>query len=99
MTEQLGDLSKICRAQANEEMTIPLALRLLKDLASAVREACIAVIGSVLQNSSDGSSSAWRSGQIGRAMSAIKLMATNQHWADRQGVCSYLRRFRGFNKR
>ena len=84
MTEQLGDLSKILPASANEEVTIPLTLRLLKDPASAVREACIAVVGSVLQNSSDGSSSAWRFGQIGRAMSAIKLMATNQHWADRQ---------------
>lgn len=95
MTEQLGDLSKILPASANEEMTIPLALCLLKDPASAVREACIAVIGSVLQNSSDGSSSAWRSGQIGRAMSTIKLMATNQHWADRQAYVRICGAFAG----
>lgn len=95
MTEQLGDLSKILPASANEEMTIPLALRLLKDPASAVREACIAIIGLVLQNSSDGSLSAWRSGQIGRAMSTIKLMATNQHWADRQAYVRICGAFAG----
>lgn len=90
MSEQLGALSGILPAHANEETLLPLLLRLLKDPASAVRTKCIETAGVVLQNMTKGSSasgsgsSTCRSGHFGEIIVELKLMATNPRWTDRQ---------------
>ena len=91
MSEELGALSGILPAHANEETLLPLLLRLLKDPAAAVRAKCIKALGEVLQNATKGNrssglagSTTWRSGKIGAVLAELKLLATNPRWVDRQ---------------
>jgi serine/threonine-protein phosphatase 4 regulatory subunit 1 len=95
MSEQLGALSGMLPAHANEETLLPLLLRLLKDPASAVRAKCIEAAGVVLQNTTKGGGSTWRAGQVGGVISDLKLMATNPRWVDRQAYAQICGAFVG----
>jgi len=108
MSEQLGTLSGILPDPANEEMLLPLLLRLLKDPASAVRAKSLEAAGVVLQNATKGSfapssprsssspsSFSWRHGQVGGIVTELKLMATNPAWVDRQAYAQLCGAFVG----
>mmetsp|Transcript_15407 Transcript_15407/g.64980 ORF Transcript_15407/g.64980 Transcript_15407/m.64980 type:complete len:657 (-) Transcript_15407:80-2050(-) len=81
---QLDALSEIVSQRDNEEIVLPLALRLLRDPAHAVRAKAVGCIGAVLRNTARGPAATWREGVCGKTVSDLKRMATNPGWMDRQ---------------
>ena len=81
---QLDALSEIVSQRDNEEFVLPLALRLLRDPAHAVRAKAVGCLGAVLRNTARGPAATWREGVCGKTVSDLKRMATNPGWMDRQ---------------
>ena len=81
---QLDALSEIVSQRDNEEIVLPLALRLLRDPAHAVRAKAVGCLGAVLRNTARGPAATWRDGVCGKTVSDLKRMATNPGWMDRQ---------------
>ena len=84
LAEQLDALSGIVSQRDNEEIVLPLALRLLRDPAHAVRAKAVGCLGAVLRNTARGPAATWREGGVGKTVSDLKRMATNPGWMDRQ---------------
>ncbi len=84
LAEQLDALSGIVSRRENEEIVLPLALRLLRDPAHAVRAKAVGCLGAVLRDTARGPAATWREGGVGQTVSDLKRMATNPGWMDRQ---------------
>lgn len=84
LAEQLDALSGIVSQRDNEKIVLPLALRLLRDPAHAVRAKAVGCLGVVLRNTAHGPAATWREGGVGKTVSDLKRMATNPGWTDRQ---------------
>ena len=84
LAEQLDALSEIVSQRDNENIVLPLALRLLRDPAHAVRAKAVECLGVVLRNTARGPAATWREGGVGKTVSDLKRMATNPGWTDRR---------------
>ena len=84
LAEQLDALSGIVSQRDNEKIVLPLALRLLRDPAHAVRAKAVGCLGVVLRNTAHGPAATWREGGVGKTVSDLKRMATNPGWTDRR---------------
>ena len=84
LAAQLAAVSRICGKRANEDFVLPLALRLLRDPAHAVRAIAVGCLGSVLLETCGGCFPTPRAGAAQDAVESVKRMAMNPGWAERQ---------------